>query len=261
MRVIKANFHTHTKASNDGYNSYSAIYKRAKKVGLDVIAITDHDTIAGALGMIDWLSVHNKKDLDIIIGEEITCLDGTHIIGLFLHSHIGSYKPVDVIKEIKKQNAIVYFPHPSRKDGIMCSDEFEQAIGFGDYFEVYNGKVNQGFNELTIEEFNKHDHMLPLGGSDAHYNADLSRCICEISVQDKFSLAQVMKEKKIDHVKIMGHVHQGSTQYFSAYYDMKNKLNLPQWVRDIGKIIFPIYKNVKERNKAYDLIEVFVYEY
>ena len=43
---LKADLHTHTTAS-DGSMSPSKVVEWAKKGGLDVVAITDHDTVAG----------------------------------------------------------------------------------------------------------------------------------------------------------------------------------------------------------------------
>jgi hypothetical protein len=259
MQTIKANFHTHTMASFDGYNTYSAIYSRSKKIGLNIIAITDHDTLDGAFGFVEWLAKKNITDLEVIIGEEVTCVDGTHIIGLYLQEHIHSQMPVDVIKEIKRQDGIVYFPHPSRKDGIMTSNDFLEGISLGDYFEVYNGKVNKSFNEEALLEYKKQPHLLPMGGSDAHYNADITKCICNLSLPKNVTIEEALRTKSFSNILILGHVNNGSVKYFSAYYDVKEKLKLPQFIREIGKILFPIFKNYKERNSTFRLTEILHY--
>lgn len=244
----RINFHTHTKASFDGYNSYKAIYKFAKKAKLDVIAITDHDTIDGALGFKNWLTIKEKTDLDLIIGEEVTCTDGTHIIGLFIKDHIPADTPLNVIQKIKSQNGLVYFPHPARKDGIMQSESFNKAIKLGDAFEVFNAKINNEYNLLAQDEIKKHPHLLPLGGSDAHYNSDILKCYCEIEIYSQ-NLIKGLKHLDKEKINIYGLKKlSGDNNYFSAYYKVKEKLNLPQFIKDIGKFVFPIYKNFKERN-------------
>jgi len=43
-----ADIHTHTIFSYDGTASVPAVLKRARQVGLNIIAITDHDEIRGA---------------------------------------------------------------------------------------------------------------------------------------------------------------------------------------------------------------------
>ncbi|MFC4722883.1 PHP domain-containing protein [Geojedonia litorea] len=255
--MIKVNFHTHTNASFDGYNSCKAIYKFAKKAELDVIAITDHDTIEGAYRLIKWLKKNDKTDLEVIIGEEITCTDGTHIIGLFLNEHIPSAEPLKVIQSIKNQEGLVYFPHPARKDGIMQSKSYDKAIKLGDAFEVFNAKINHDFNVLAQKEIINYTHLIPLGGSDAHYNSDILKCFCKINLDSqnlKSSLINCNKES----IQILGHKKMnGDNNYFSGYYKIKNKLNLPQFIRNLGKFAFPLYKNFKERNASFKLENVF----
>lgn len=257
MKSHKANFHTHTKASFDGYNSYKAIYSKCKQAGINLIAITDHDTIDGAFGFVKWLENNNKTDLKVIIGEEVTCTDGTHIIGLFLNKFIPSDTPLNVIQHIKSQNGLVYFPHPARKDGIMQSEFYNEAIKLGDAFEVFNAKINNDFNEAAQNEIVKHPHLIPLGGSDAHYNSDILKCVCEINL-DTQNLKRSLLSCNKESIQIFGLKKQsGDNNYFSSYYKVKNKLNLPQFVRNLGKFAFPLYKNFKERNTSYKLENVF----
>ncbi len=44
-----ADLHIHSIFSHDGTATVPAILERAKQVGLDIIAITDHDVIRGSL--------------------------------------------------------------------------------------------------------------------------------------------------------------------------------------------------------------------
>ena len=257
MKSFKANFHTHTVASFDGYNSYGALYKKCKQVGINLIAITDHDTVAGAYKFIKWLETNNKTDLKVILGEEVTCTDGTHIIGLFITDFIASDTPINVIKNIKAQNGLVYFPHPARKDGIMQSEFYNEAIKLGDAFEVFNAKINNEFNSEAQKEIVKHPHLIPLGGSDAHYNADLLKCVCEIEL-DPNNLKESLLQHGSNTITIYGYKKiGGDNNYFSSYYKIKNKLNLPQFVKEIGKFAFPLYKNFKERNSRFTLETIF----
>ncbi len=46
--MLICDLHVHTNFSKDGESSVEDILKKAENVGLDVIAITDHDTIDGA---------------------------------------------------------------------------------------------------------------------------------------------------------------------------------------------------------------------
>jgi len=62
-------------------DAFPARRSRRRRAGLDVIAITDHDTIEGARRAADHAARRTK--LQVIVGEEVSSRDG-HIIGLFL---------------------------------------------------------------------------------------------------------------------------------------------------------------------------------
>lgn len=73
---------------------------------LDCIAVTDHNTITFAQ------KLHQKLGDRIIIGEEITTLDG-EIIGLYLNQVVkAGLSAADTVAAIKKQGGLVYIPHP-----------------------------------------------------------------------------------------------------------------------------------------------------
>ncbi len=68
-----ADIHIHTIYSYDGTAPVPAVLKRARQVELDIIAITDHDEIRGAL-MAEQLG--SKYDIHVIPGVEITGTEG-----------------------------------------------------------------------------------------------------------------------------------------------------------------------------------------
>ena len=83
----KFDLHTHTTAS-DGVLTPEQLYIQAKMAGVEVLAITDHDTVEG----VKWLLERYKSEIAadgprIIVGAEFTCLLGKqvlHIVGLGL---------------------------------------------------------------------------------------------------------------------------------------------------------------------------------
>ena len=243
--LLTFNFHVHTGYSSDGYNSFAKIYRHARKNNIDVIAITDHDTILGATAFLKWLQVNKKTDLQIIVGEEVTCSDGTHIIGLFLKNHVQSNAPLDVVKEIKAQQAFVYFPHPERRDGILNSPDYEAVLPLGDFYEYFNAKISNEFNETAVSKLAAYTHLKPLGGSDAHYNYDIRKCVCTLEKYGNL-YETLLHYTASGNIKIEGVKRWGANIYLPGYYKMKKKLNLPVFIKTLAKKAYPFYKNYKD---------------
>jgi len=68
-----ADLHIHTIYSYDGTASVSAVLRQAKLAGLDVIAITDHDEIKGALKALELAPSYG---VEVIPGIEIKTAEG-----------------------------------------------------------------------------------------------------------------------------------------------------------------------------------------
>ena len=77
MRRWKTVLHVHTDYSPDSNCPPEELVALAKQQGVDCIAITDHDEIAGAL------AAQAVGGVRSIVGEEVSTADG-HLIGLFL---------------------------------------------------------------------------------------------------------------------------------------------------------------------------------
>ena len=67
-RKLRVELHQHTCYSPDSPITYERLLKAYREGKFDVIAITDHDTIEGAV------KFKEKGDFPVIIGEEITTL-------------------------------------------------------------------------------------------------------------------------------------------------------------------------------------------
>ena len=78
--------HTHSIAS-DGTDSPHALIDKAITRGIDVLALTDHDTVGGWNEAIAALKEHpSMSDMELVLGSEVSCQDedGTsiHMLGL-----------------------------------------------------------------------------------------------------------------------------------------------------------------------------------
>src|SRR2546430_6404874 len=81
----RADLHMHTTAS-DGWPSPQELVDYARATRLNVIAVTDHDTIEGALRAADHAAGLSSR-LQVVIGEEVSSRDG-HIVGMFVERRI-----------------------------------------------------------------------------------------------------------------------------------------------------------------------------
>ena len=133
MSEKKIELHVHTKFSNDSLLLENFLLLMCKIKRIDIIVITDHNTIVGAHKIKDKFRKHN---IGVIVGEEIFSRDG-EIIGLFLNEKIDAGLSADeTINQIKKQNGIVYIPHPYDKKRIKSVLRYEKIIKLQDKIDL-----------------------------------------------------------------------------------------------------------------------------
>ena len=109
QRELFADFHIHSHHSKDCAMPVADILERAREVGLDVVAITDHDSAAGGL---EARELADRYGVRVIVGEEVKSSEG-EIIGLFLERTIpGGMTFAETIAAIREQGGITYVPHP-----------------------------------------------------------------------------------------------------------------------------------------------------
>ena len=182
--TIRADFHMHTCFSHDAYQTPRELVHRARELGLDRVAVTDHHTIDGAL---------RARDLDperVIIGEEITARCGTDVIGLYLTKRIAPRLPLErVVDEIRAQRGVVYLPHPfAYLRG--ARRRFERAAPLVDIAEVWNSRAfYTPWNRRALQEVRARG-IPEAGGSDAHFATELGRAL---TVYPAFNDAETLK--------------------------------------------------------------------
>jgi PHP domain len=106
-----AEIHAHTLAS-DGMVSATELVRAAAAIGLDVLCITDHDTISDLAPAID---AGAALGVDVVRGEEVTASfpPGIHILGLFLERQIRMHMSVeDTIDAIHDEGGLAVIAHP-----------------------------------------------------------------------------------------------------------------------------------------------------
>ena len=104
-----ADLHLHTIYSYDGTASLAAVLNRAKQLGLDVIAITDHDEIAGALKA---MKLASNYGVEVIPGSEITTADGD-LLAFFITEKVpAGLSLVETVLRGRELGGVCVAPHP-----------------------------------------------------------------------------------------------------------------------------------------------------
>ncbi len=195
--VLRADFHIHSHFSADSDMSPEAILKTAKERGLDVIAVTDHNTIKGGLE-----TQKIAKDIVVFVGAEIKTKEG-EVIGLNLKKDIPSYLPLaETCKLIKGQGGLIFIPHPFDKFRSGVGKEMEKIINLIDAVEVFNARTMvDKFNKEAMEFAQR--HKLPFfAGSDAHFTKEIGSALMLIDA--KKEKKDVLKAVRAGKVKIAG---------------------------------------------------------
>ncbi len=145
--------------------------------GLDVVCITDHNAIAGAVELEDRL------DARVIVGEELRTAAG-EIIGLFLTDRIPmGVGPVDAAKAIRDQGGVVYVPHPfdPMRRNLSEAALYELAEkDLIDAIEVLNAKTSLASLNRRAAEFAAEFGIVGGAGSDGHVPDALGAAYVEI---------------------------------------------------------------------------------
>lgn len=167
----KADLHIHSTHS-DGLARIPEIMDHvAERTDLKIIAITDHNTIEGALFA---KSLEDLYDFEVVVGEEISSKSG-HIIGLFLDSPIPKgLSAAETISRINEQDGIAIIPHPFSNQGVFGpfgESTFGSTINELAFhaLEVYNSMPFLVWaNRVAARVFAGGQGIAATGGSDAH---------------------------------------------------------------------------------------------
>ena len=157
---LKIDLHVHTYYSYDSTITPKQLVTYAKKTGLDAVAVTDHDSIEGAL------KLSKQKDFLIIPGIEVSSRYG-HILGLNLSEKTPSKLDVSTtIQKIHDAGGIAIAAHPTA----LYRGKLRRHITKGfDALEVINASsvpfcFSNYINRKLAEAFS----LPQTGGSDAH---------------------------------------------------------------------------------------------
>jgi predicted metal-dependent phosphoesterase TrpH len=258
MKQLRVELHCHTVYSHDGHIEFDGLM-RAAKGKLDVVCITDHDTVEGALEFQERSSAYNA-DFQIVVGEEKTLADGSHVIGLFLKAPIVSGTFQDAVREIREQGGLCNIPHPFRhRDGALRSIERPLAGVSG--FEIFNPKCSLEENQRARALCGS--GLVAVGGSDAHYESDLGECVNIIpdAGDVRSSLDHFLQGNGQYRVLGIEQKNGGKgRQYAPFYYRVKPYVRVPRPLVPAAGRLYRAYRNTTSRWRTPELETKYVSE-
>lgn len=104
--------HVHTKHSFDSLADPSSVVRRAAALGIDVLAVTDHDTWEGSLEA-ERAAKSTGLTLRVVRGIE-AATDRGDLIGLFLTSEVRARSGLEFCEAVHAQGGLVLLPHPCK---------------------------------------------------------------------------------------------------------------------------------------------------
>ena len=194
--LARADMHVHTRhsrvngnipflRSRDCYSDPLGVYRIAKARGMDVVTITDHDSIDGWLELLSRRAVHD----DVLPGEEVSCWypDTTLEVHLGVYglteAHHRDLQPLrrnvfEVIAYLREAAVFFAFNHPFHF--------FRRQVPFEEYarlfllvpaVEVRNGTMLPSHNGLVADIWQRvRGANAPIvAGSDAHTTRRIGR--------------------------------------------------------------------------------------
>ena len=159
---LKIDFHVHTCYSRDSSITLKQVVSFAKKRGLDGVAITDHNTVKGALKL-------KTREILVVPGIEISTLEG-HLLGINVTTQMPAMGMEETIRKIHEAGGIAVAPHPSA----FYKSPPSRYVSSYDAVEVMNAS-SVPFSVLTYfsRRFAEELGIPQTGGSDSHYAPEI----------------------------------------------------------------------------------------
>jgi predicted metal-dependent phosphoesterase TrpH len=172
--LIRVDLHVHSSASFDSTCKPELVADRSRRLGLDPVFLTDHDTTVAAVSL--QVASHGR----VVIGEETTTSDG-ELIGLFVQRRIPpGLTARQTALEIKGQGGLVYLEHPYDQFRRHLSESaIEDLADLIDIVEVFNARSDEKTNHRA-QELCEILGAAPGAGSDAHTLGELGSVYVEM---------------------------------------------------------------------------------
>ena len=206
---MKLDLHVHTTYSGipgypflrDSVITLEDVIELTRKKNIDGVAITDHNTIAGALELKEYVKRRNLN-LSVIVGEEVRTLSGD-ILALDVDSKIEHGNSVEeTLDRIRECNGLAVACHPYAGNGV--GEKMVKTQKF-DIIETLNSCASRTAN-IRAKELARSLGLTGIGGSDAHRPEILGNAVTEMT-EDRAIHESLKKGLTIVHGEESPRIH------------------------------------------------------
>jgi predicted metal-dependent phosphoesterase TrpH len=181
--VLSVELHAHSSLSYDGSDPVELLLEQASAVGLDALAVTDHDEIDESLRAADIAADYGLVG---ITGMEVTSAAG-HVLALGIDELIPAGLSFDeTLDRIRDQGGIAVVPHPfqSSRHGVAPHISAEQ-LASADAIEAYNSRLLTGIANRKAKKFAAARNLPMTAGSDAHISEMVGQAVTEVATDNR----------------------------------------------------------------------------
>ena len=214
--MLKMDSHIHSEYSPDSSSKIDDILKVAKKENIDVIAISDHNTVAGTSEVIKKT---RNTDILAIPSIEISSSEG-HILGFGCEENIPrDLTPEDTIDKIHDLGGLAIIPHPYcfYRHGLLHNTDYKNLKI--DAIETKNARFIVGYCNSKAKKLSKNKQIPELGASDAHYYKFVGDCYSLVDCEK--DIDSILKAIKKGSTKALG---KGTSNILLSKYLFEKKI-------------------------------------
>jgi len=192
---VRVELHLHSDASGDSLLKPQQLIEHCARIGIDRVAITDHNSIEGAL------AAYTLAPERVIVGEEIETTQG-ELLGYFMSEWVPpGLAPMQAIERLRDQDALISVSHPfdRTRSANWSEEQLARIAPYIDAIEVFNARCLTNAPNHKAAVFAQQQGLLGTVGSDAHSLVEVGRAALNMpAFDDAASFLASLPEAQFD---------------------------------------------------------------
>lgn len=194
--ILRFESHIHTNYS-DG-NFYKLMIWTAINKKIDVLAVTDHNTLKGYKHCVTYAkeyAARKKREIFMLPAEEVGCSEGD-VLAYGITEEVKRGSVAEVVDIIHNQGGVAVIAHPFSPLTSFAGKDLQE--NHFDGIEVNNYNSFDLINRLAQRFARKRPYLFQMGGNDAHQPWDVGIVLNLIEAEPETdSILQALKKKRI----------------------------------------------------------------